>query len=217
MGWYSDADCDNCRYFSANGRHLAHGVATPAVHCNHSVLTRHVQGLVLYESPLRLGCCCVSRCTVLPTTLCLSAPSSDLFSIMGCLVDNVTSILRLSVHSVIAWLSVIFNRLVLQQKHPLGWPIDLEIIAAGFNACLKHVDYGNFHDIRPLLGLLPRIQLYPKLDIRRVNAGGCEAFWLSLKAGWHAAHAHADLLLAASCFNVSNDMNSRQISSDMIQ
>lgn len=123
------------------------------------------------------------RCTALPTgRVRLAVPRQPLDD-MSCLITNIGSLVRLSVHSVYAWLSVVYSRLVLQQQHPLNWPIDLEIISAGFNACLKHVDYENFHEFRPLLGILPKIQLYPNLDITRVSAGGCEAYWMSLKSG----------------------------------
>lgn len=38
-------------------------------------------------------------------------------------------------------------------------------------------------DFRPLLSGLSLLQFYPGLRLQRVNAGGCKAYWMRLRAG----------------------------------
>eukprot|EP00879_Flechtneria_rotunda_P000137 GHRR01000201.1.p1 GENE.GHRR01000201.1~~GHRR01000201.1.p1 ORF type:complete len:434 (+),score=85.35 GHRR01000201.1:887-2188(+) len=98
----------------------------------------------------------------------------------GRLISAVWS-LRMVFYAANAWLGVIVNRLF--SKHPLDWPIDLEIFSAGFKACLVH---GKLSDSRVLLGVMswcPPGLFYPGLCIERTDAAGCKAYWISTRAG----------------------------------
>jgi hypothetical protein len=68
-------------------------------------------------------------------------------------------------------------------QHPLShpeWPLDLAIIAAGFRVCMEK---GCLVDFRPLLSGMSLLQFYPGLHLHKVDAGGCNAYWMRLRAG----------------------------------
>jgi hypothetical protein len=68
-------------------------------------------------------------------------------------------------------------------QHPLShpeWPLDLAVVSAGFRVCMEK---GCMVDFRPLLSGMSLLQFYPGLMLQKVQAGGCTAYWMTLKGG----------------------------------
>jgi hypothetical protein len=66
-------------------------------------------------------------------------------------------------------------------QHPLShpdWPLDLAVISAGFRVCMEK---GCMVDFRLLLSGMSALQFYPMLQLQKVDAGGCKAYWMRLR------------------------------------